>query len=86
MEVLSRSGHLEKVVIQPSAKKSAKKIDHEFQAVGVEMQNHFGKECSKRIWPLFYKYPLGRIKDAWLAYQKGNVKSFDYFCGILHKI
>lgn len=85
MEFVSKSGKLEKVNIAlPKEKKP--RIDHEFQAVGLDMQAHFGKEHSKKIWPLFYRYPLGRIKDAWLAYQKGEVKGFTYFCGILHKI
>ncbi len=67
-------------------KQETKRVDYEFQALGIEMTEHFGKEYSKRIWPLFYRHPLGKIKDAWIAYGKGNVKTFNYFCGILKKI
>lgn len=62
------------------------KVDYEFQAICLEMQEHFGIEYKKRIWPLPYRFPLGKIKDAWIAYGKGNVKTFNYYCGILNKI
>lgn len=64
--------------------KIKQKIDFEFQAIGVEMQNHWGHEHAKKIWPMFYKYPLPKIKDAWAAYQKQQkVKTIKYFFGIL---
>lgn len=64
------------------------KIEFSFQDLGVEMMNHFGKQNRGRIWPLFVnkKYPEGKIRDAWIAYQKGNVKNINYFMGILNKL
>lgn len=85
MEIVSKTGKLERPTFE-MPKEAKPRIEHEFQAIGLEFEAHFGKEYKKRIWPLFYRYPLGKIKDAWVAYQKGEVKTFNYFCGILNKI
>lgn len=62
-----------------------KKIDFEYQMLGIEMTSHFGKEKRKQIWPLFYKYSLPLIRESWFEYQKTGKTSFQYFMGILHK-
>lgn len=62
------------------------KIDFEFQQLGIEMMQHFGKQYSNRIWPLFHKaqYHISVIRDAWFIYQKTGKNSFLYFLGILN--
>jgi len=63
-----------------------KKIDFEFQDLGVQMVDCFGKKNARKIWPLFYKpeYTLGMIRDSFIAYKKQPVISFNYFMGILN--
>lgn len=65
---------------------SEKVIEYEYQALGLEMQDFFGKDYSKRIWPLFYKYPVPKVREAWLRFKKQPVLSFNYFFGILRRM
>ena len=57
------------------------RIEYEFQELGVAMS----KEHGKKVWSLFYKYPLDKIRTAWTAYQKQPIKTYPYFIGILKK-
>lgn len=85
MEILNKQGKLEQASFL-FKEVPKRKIDFEFQALGIEMMDHFGKEYRKRIWPLFYKFPLGKIIDSYEVYKKSKVKTFDYFYGILLKM
>lgn len=69
-------------------KKDPRNIEFEYQALGLELQDHFGKQYAKRIWPLFYnaRYSVPKIRDAWERYQRSGVGTFNYFMGILNKM
>ncbi len=68
-------------------KEEGPKVDWEFQQLGIEMTQHFGKKFSGSIWSNFHKadYTLEIIREAWFVYQKQAIKSFPYFMGILNK-
>lgn len=77
-------------VLQQKVEKSPpRKIEYEFQLLGVEMMEHFGKEHRKKIWPIFYskRFSVPIIRDAWFEYLKNKkgIKSFEYFMGVLNK-
>lgn len=59
--------------------------EFEFQQLALEMVEHFKLEYPSRIWSLFHKaeYTLDMIRESWFVYQKGNIKEFRYFLGIL---
>lgn len=71
----------------PEIKVEGPKIEYEFQELGVEMENHFGKRFKSSIWANFHKpqYPFWMIQEAWLAYKKQSIKSFPYYMGILNR-
>lgn len=56
----------------------------EFEDLGKEIMEYTGWKGNK-IFPLFYdiRYNERKIRDAFIAYKKGNVKTFRYFMGIL---
>lgn len=62
-----------------------KKIDYEFQEIGLELERIFGKENKKRIWPIFYQKGMteDRVRRAINEYNK---RRFSYFIWILNKI
>lgn len=64
-----------------------KKVDFEFQALGLELQEMFPDTKKGAIWGLFYnpKFTEAKIRDSIKAYRQQGVKSFKYFMGILHK-
>lgn len=65
------------------SKFSVKEI-YEFQALGKEIMEYTGWKGNK-VFPLFYdiRYNERKIRDAFIAYKRGNVKTFRYFMGIL---
>lgn len=69
----------------PESPPKMKKIDYEFQAVGVELELYY-KEKKNKIWPLFYKYKLGNIKEALYIARKKENTNFKYFMGILLRL
>ena len=64
-----------------------RKIDFEFQALGLELQEMFPDTKKGAIWGLFYnpKFTEAKIRDSMKAYRQQGVRSFRYFMGILHK-
>jgi len=70
---------LEKKFEKPRA---GPKIDWSFQEIGVEMQKVYGK----KVWSLFYKYPEGKIREAWKVAQKRKILSFNYLIGIINNL
>lgn len=63
-----------------------KRVDYPFQEVGIEMAQYYSSEKPSRIWPLFYKYKLGNIKEALYIARKKENTSFKYFMGILLRL
>jgi hypothetical protein len=64
-----------------------KKVEYEFQQLGLEMTEHFGKKYRSQIWAHFYKaeYPLSIIRETWFIYLKTGKNSFPYYLGILKR-
>lgn len=64
------------------------KIEHSFQDLALEICNFIGrsKENDSLIFSLFYKHPERKIRDAFTALQKSNVKTLPYLLGILKKL
>ena len=64
-----------------------KNIEHEYQLLGSEMEEHFGKKERNAIWSHFYNplYPLEVIRESWYSYQKQSIKSIKYYFGILNR-
>ncbi len=64
-----------------------KKVDFEFQALGLELQEMFPATKKGAIWGLFYnpKFTEAKIRDSMKAYRQQGVRDFRYFLGILHK-
>ncbi len=56
-----------------------RKIDFEFQALGLELQPIYGKA----IWSLFYKFPMSKIKDAVKICEKKGVTKLPYLIGVI---
>lgn len=82
---------MERVSFQTDAASSFKSPQtrevFEYQVIGKEMYEHFGKHEARRIFPLFSsaKYTHRLIIDTWLEYQKqGLRKPFPYFIGMLN--
>jgi len=63
--------------------KAKHKITYSFQEIGIELEKEFK---TKEVWSLFYrkKYTEQLIRQAFIDYQKCNVKNFKYFMGILN--
>ena len=65
--------------IKPVEKKNGPRIDFEFQAIGLEMMPKYGR----KVWPLFYRYPLWKIKEAWKVAQEKQNFGYDYLIGVI---
>lgn len=78
---------MELVTTRPEQKPINKKIDFEFQLLGIELQEIFPLEKKGTIWSLFYnpKFNERKIRDSMKAYLNQDIRSFRYFMGILHK-
>jgi len=63
-----------------------KKVKHEFQEVGLLLQEYYGKENRRIIWPLFYKHPLSKIKLAHQTVQNKGTKDIKYLLGVIKRI
>jgi hypothetical protein len=61
-----------------------KGVDHEFQAIGRELEPIFGK----RIWADFHRagYTEAKIRQAFEICKKRGKIRYDYFRGILKKL
>lgn len=90
MQILNSNGHYQSPLFElPEQDDSKPKIDFAFQEIGVRIENEFGKDYKRQIWPLFYnaKYNKEKIELAFIAYKKQTrVKSFRYFLGILNNL
>ena len=63
-----------------------KKIDHEFQSLGLELQEWFPKKDWKVIWTIFYRkgFTESLIRDAFLECKKRKVKGIGYLIAIVN--
>lgn len=62
------------------------KVQHEFQAIGLEMQEFFPKNEWKTIWTLFYKYPVKDVEKAFHVCKKKNIRAIRYLIGVAKKV
>lgn len=66
-----------------------RKIDHEFQAIGVEIMDYM-KTLTKReksaLWASFYKYPYDKHREALKICKARGIASIRYFFGVLTKL
>ena len=76
----------EKKIKLPEPEYQGKKIDYEYQLVGLDMMKWFKGEREKWIWSLFYQYPLEQIKDGFTACKKQGNRKLKYLVGILKKL
>jgi hypothetical protein len=68
--------------------KVAKKIDYDYQELGVRMQEYFGNKEASRIWSMFWKvqFPVLKVEDAFKICQQKGIKNINYLFGILKKL
>lgn len=69
-------------------KSGKEKVDFEFQALCLELQEYFDKENKSRIWSLPYQSWFNETK-AWRALditKKAGVNNINYFIGVLKKL
>lgn len=80
MEITNKEGKFSEFVYSP--KKSEKKIDFEFQQLGIELEPLYGKA----IWPMFYKWPLVKIKDAHKVCMSRGITKIPFLIGVMKKL
>ena len=66
--------------IKPDFRKH--KIDYEFQELGIEIN----QQIKGNIWWLFYKYPIGKIRQAYKVCQERGIYNLAFLIGVLKKI
>lgn len=73
-------------ILQKREVKPLKKIDYEFQQLGLELQEWFPKKDWPRIWTMFYKKGFNErlIRDAFLECKKRKVKGIGYLIAIVN--
>jgi hypothetical protein len=57
------------------------KIDYEYQELGVEMQQHFGRN----IWWLFWKHDINDLRYAFDICKKNDIKEVNYLIGCIKR-
>ena len=62
-----------------------KRIDYEYQAVGVEMQDYYPEKQRGWMWSLFWKYPVDAVRRAHTQAVKRGVHNVAYVNAILKK-
>ena len=62
--------------------KEEKRIDHSFQALGIEVQEYFN---DKKLWWIFWKFPEQDIFEALKACKSKGITNKRYLLGILYK-
>lgn len=72
-------------ILQKREVKPLKKIDYEFQQLGLEMQEWFPKKDWKTIWIIFHRkgFTESLIRDAFLECKKRKVKGIGYLIAIV---
>ena len=80
MLILKENGKLETLSLKVESRKE--KVEYEFQDLGIALQPIYGK----RIWAIFYKYSLPKIRDAVKIAERNNKQTFPYLIGILKKL
>lgn len=73
-------------ILKNRQSKPLKKIDYEFQQLGLEMQEWFPKKDWKRMWTIFYRkgFTESLIRDAFLECKKRKVKGIGYLIAIVN--
>lgn len=79
MEII-KDGKLESFKFE--TKKSEKKIDFEFQQLGIELEPFYGKV----IWSMFYRYPLVKIQDAHKVCVERGITKLAFLIGVMNKL
>ena len=77
-DLVTQKAPLSSIQKEKSGATQGKKIEHEYQAVGIEMEEYFGKKNKGAIWPLFHRYPLPAIKRAFHKTQKDGHRIIRY--------
>lgn len=80
MKIITRENRIEELEYIPF--KTEKKIDYEFQQMGIELEPFYGKV----IWSLFYKYPLEKIRDAHKVCVERGVMKLAYLIGVIKNL
>jgi hypothetical protein len=68
--------------LEIKVEKESRKIEYEFQQLGIEMQPMYGKA----VWSLFYKYPLSKIKDADKICRERGITKIPYLIGVIKRL
>lgn len=83
MEIINRDNKIEKFVFSEKAfKAKKKKIDYEFQQLGIELEPLYGKA----IWAMFYKWPLVKIKDAHKVCVNKGITKIPFLIGVMKNL
>lgn len=62
------------------------RVQHEFQAIGLEMQEFFPKKEWRILWSLFWKHNPKDIEKAFEVCKKNGVCTSRYLIGVLKRI
>lgn len=84
MQILNSQNLFQEVEFK--IEKPKRKIDFEFQALCLELENFFGK--NKRIWSLPYQVWFNEKKgwDALKIAKQRGINNLNYFIGIVKKL
>lgn len=77
MEYINKDNKI--LPLEIKLERETRRIDFEFQALGVELQPIYGKA----IWALFYKFPMSKIKDAVKICEKRGITKLPYLIGVI---
>lgn len=77
---------MEKIHYDLSRFEVQNKVLHEFQAIGIEMQEFFPKKEWKLIWSLFWKHDPKKVEIAFKECKKRGINSVRYLMGILKNL
>lgn len=70
-------------------KQDKRRIDHEYQAIGIEIMDwmkNLTKSEKSALWASFYKYPYDKHREALKICKARGIASIRYFFGVLTKL
>ena len=71
------------------AKQDKRRIDHEYQAIGIEIMDwmkNLTKSEKSALWASFHRYPYDKHRQALKICQEKGIASIKYFFGVLVKL
>ena len=80
MKLITKDNKIIELKYEP--KISTKKVDFEFQQVGIELEPLYGKG----IWQMFHKYSLVKIKDAHKVCVKKGITKISFLVGVIKRL